>query len=205
MEGVIIERTIENLERNGFSVKFFEDSQSAKEAMLEEIKPDQTVGFGGSMTIVDMGIYEILKERGNPVYWHWKAGEGEDRKELLKQSANTDVYFSGTNAITECGRLVNIDATCNRISGILFGHDKVIIVSGVNKITRSLDEALVRIKNIATPANAKRLGIKTPCAEVGKCMNCDSEDRICRATLIIDRVPRANPITIYLINENLGY
>ena len=80
MERAVIERTIENLKRNGFSVKYFEDSRSAKEAILNEIGPDQTVGFGGSMTVADLGIYEALKEKGNHVYWHWKAGEGEDRK-----------------------------------------------------------------------------------------------------------------------------
>lgn len=205
MKRAMIERTMENLRKNGFCVKYFEDSQSAKEAILDEVAPDQTVGFGGSMTIADLGIYEALKDRGNHIYWHWKAGEGEDRKKLLKKAAASDVYFSSTNAITECGRLVNIDGTCNRISGMLFGHDKVIIVAGVNKITRSLDEALIRIKNVAAPANAKRLDLKTPCAETGKCMNCDNPHRICKATLIIDRQPGAVPITIYLINENLGY
>lgn len=205
MKKEIIAQTIDNLTRNGFKVKFFEDAESAKAAILDAIEMDKTVGFGGSITLQDMGIYEALKDRGSQISWSWVIGEGETRKDLLKQSANADVYLSGTNAITESGSLVNIDGTGNRLSGILFGHEKVIIVVGTNKITRSLDEALIRIKNIASPPNTKRLGKNTPCAEFGKCMNCDVPDRVCRATLIIDRQPGGVPITIYLINEKLGY
>jgi L-lactate utilization protein LutB len=205
MKKEIIARTIENLSQNGFTVKFFPDSESAKKVILEDIAPDKTVGFGGSMTVENMGIYEALKEKGVRALWHWKADEGENKRDILKLSAAADIYFSSTNAITESGSLVNIDGTGNRLSGLLFGHEKVIIVAGVNKITRSLDEALIRIKNIASPSNAKRLGRKTPCASLGRCMNCDVPDRICKATLIIDRQPGDSPITIYLINEDLGY
>jgi len=205
MNRKIIDRTIESLKENGFTVKYFEDSKSAKAAILDEVIPGQTVGFGGSMTVADMEIYEALQDRTNPVYWHWKAKEGEDRKDILRKAATADIYLSSTNAITENGILVNIDGTGNRLSGMLYGHDRVIIVAGVNKITRSLDEALIRIKNVATPANAKRLGMNTPCAKLGKCMNCSVPDRLCRATLIIDRQPNGVPITIYLIGESLGY
>lgn len=205
MNRKIIDRTIESLKENGFTVKYFEDSKSAKAAILDEVIPGQTVGFGGSMTVADMEIYEALQDRTNPVYWHWKAKEGEDRKDILRKAAAADIYLSSTNAITENGILVNIDGTGNRLSGMLYGHDRVIIVAGVNKITRSLDEALIRIKNVATPANAKRLGMNTPCAKLGKCMNCSVPDRLCRATLIIDRQPNGVPITIYLIGESLGY
>ena len=205
MNRKIIDRTIESLKENGFNVKYFEDSKSAKAAILDEVTPGQTVGFGGSMTVADMEIYEALQDRTNPVYWHWKAKEGEDRKDILRKAATADIYLSSTNAITENGILVNIDGTGNRLSGMLYGHDRVIIVAGVNKITRSLDEALIRIKNVATPANAKRLGMNTPCAKLGKCMNFSVPDRLCRATLIIDRQPNGVPITIYLIGESLGY
>jgi len=205
MKKTIIDRTIENLKENGFTVKYFEDSNSAKAAILDEVTPDQTVGFGGSMTIADLGIYEALKDKGNPVYWHMKANDKEHRNALLKKAAASDIYLSSSNAITESGMLVNIDGTGNRLSAMLYGPDRVIIVAGVNKITRSLDEALIRIKNIAAPPNAKRIGRNTPCAKLGKCMNCNVPDRICKATLIIDRQPNGVPITIYLVGESLGY
>lgn len=200
-----IQQTVLNLKSNGFEVKYFEDSESAKAAILQEVEPDQTAGFGGSMTVEALGIYDTLKAGGNAVFNHAKPSEGLDRNALLKQAAVADVYFCSTNAITVSGSLMNIDGTGNRLSSLLFGHKKIIIIAGVNKIAGSLDEAWIRIKNVAAPANAKRLNRNTPCAASGKCMNCNSSDRICKATLIIDRQPNAVPITIYLINENLGF
>ena len=195
-------RTISNLKQNGFTVKYFDDAESAKKAILEEVSPNQSVGFGGSVTVDKLGIYDALKEKGNSVFWHWKA---EDKKKALQDVRTSDVFFTGCNAITESGSLVNIDGTGNRLSGILFGHKQVFMVTGVNKITANYEEALIRLKNHACPLNAKRLGLNTPCAEIGKCTNCDSPQRMCKATLIIDRQPGGTPITIYLIGESLGY
>lgn len=201
----IVERTIENLRRNGFSVKYFQSAEEAKTAILEDILPTETSGFSGSVTLDRMGIYEALAERGDQVYWHWKLKEGESKQELMGVASTTDIYLSSTNAITEEGSLINIDGTGNRLSSMLYGHKKLFIVTGVNKIARTYEEALIRIKNVASPANTQRLNKRTPCATLGKCMNCDSPDRVCNATLIIDRQPGGVPITIYLINQTLGY
>lgn len=200
-----VERTIENLKKNGFTVKYFEDAARAKEAILAEVEADASAGFGGSVTVDGMGIYEALKEKGHPVFCHWKVGPGEDRKAILREAATTDVYFTSSNAITEAGALVNIDGTGNRLSSMLYGHKRLFVVAGVNKIAGSYEEAIIRIKNQTCGPNARRLGLKTPCAELDKCMNCSSPQRICKATLIIDRQPNAVPVTIYLINEKLGY
>ncbi len=205
MDHYMIEKTMENLKRNGFQVRFFAKKEDALKSICEEIPSSASIGFGGSMTVDGMGIYQALKAQGNPVFWHWHAAEGENRKDILRAAASADIYFSGINAITEEGSLVDIDGTGNRLSGILFGHEKVILVSGVNKIVRNYEEAILRIKNQACGPNARRLGRKTPCAETGKCMNCNSPDRICMATLIIDRQPGGVPIEIFLINESLGY
>lgn len=136
-----------------------------------------------------MGIYEALKEKGNTIYSHLHSTEGEDLKEILKNAANATVYFTSSNAITEAGVLINIDGTGNRLSSMLYGHEQVFVIAGVNKIVRNYEEAILRIKNVVAPSNAKRLNRNTPCAKLAKCMNCDSEDRICKATLIIDRQP----------------
>jgi L-lactate utilization protein LutB len=200
-----IQTTMDNLRRNGFEVHYHETEAEAKAAILADIAQEETVGFGGSMTLNDMEIYEALKERGTPVSWAWKLSPGDDRLDLQMQSAIADVFLTSTNAITEDGSFVNIDGTGNRIAGMLFGHKRVLIVSGTNKIVRTHEEAILRIKNVATPANAKRLGKKTPCATTGKCMNCDSPDRICKATLTIDRQPGGNPIILHLIQGSFGY
>lgn len=198
-----IKQTIENLERNGFNVKYFETSDEAVNELLNSVDPKETVGIGGTITVLEMGIYEKLIEKGNAVFWHWKAPE--DKKNTLKKAATADIYLSSTNALTEDGRIINIDGTGNRLSGILYGHEKVIIVAGRNKISRNYEEAMIRIKNVACPQNAERLNRNTPCRVQGKCMDCNSKDRMCMATLTLDRQPAGVPITIYLINEELGY
>ena len=114
-----VQTTIDNLKRNGFEVHFHKTETEAKAAILANIAQEETVGFGGSMTLSDMEIYEALKERGTPVSWAWKLSPGDDRLDLQKQSAIADVFLTSTNAITEDGSFVNIDGTGNRIAGML--------------------------------------------------------------------------------------
>jgi hypothetical protein len=198
-----IQETIRNLEKNHFTVRYFEDVASAVDALLLEIAADESVGFGGSMTAKESAIYDRLKDRGNRVYWHWM--DAGDKDELLRDAASARVYITGTNAITMDGRLLNIDGTGNRLSSLLYGHERVYILAGTNKIAGNLDEAMIRIKNVACPKNAERLKLDTPCRHVGKCMNCDSPQRMCSATLIMDRQPKGVKTILYLINQNLGY
>jgi L-lactate utilization protein LutB len=200
-----VKNTILNLEKNGFTVRYFEKTDEAVNSLVSDIRPEESVGFGGSMTVSDLGIYEKLMEQGNQLFWHWKSLPGVVKSVVISNAATADIYITGTNAITEDGRLVNIDGIGNRLSSMLYGHNRVYIVSGVNKIAGNIDEAIIRIKNIASPKNAERLNLDTPCRHLGKCMNCDSPQRICSATLILDRQPRSLKIIIYLIDESLGY
>jgi len=198
-----VQNTIRNLILNGFSVRYFENGGDAGDTLLGSIDVSESVGIGGSVTLTDLGIYNRLKQRGNQVHWH--GAPGTDKKKALAAAATADVYLSGTNAVTEDGRLINIDGTGNRLSSLLFGHDRIYIIVGVNKISRNYEEAMIRIKNVVCPQNTERLGLDTPCRHLGKCTNCDSPQRICNATLILDRQPAAVKINIFLINENLGY
>ncbi|HEY8363675.1 MAG TPA: lactate utilization protein [Tissierellaceae bacterium] len=189
------------LEKYGFVVKIFEDSKSAKDELLNEIKLDETVGIGGSMTIQQMGLYEDLRNRGNKVYWHWR----KDEESPLQKAMNTDVYLTSTNAITMDGKLVNMDGNGNRVASMFFGHKNVYVLVGKNKICKDYDEARQRIRDIAAPLNAKRLNLSTPCAITGKCNDCNSPQKICKVETIIHRNPGLCQIHIYLIDEELGY
>lgn len=200
-----VKRTIDNLERNGFSVSYHATRDEALAALLADIAPEESVGFGGSVTLQELGVFEALKARGQNPSWHWMPDEGDGRRALLARSAVADIFLTGTNAITKDGTFVNIDGTGNRLSGMLYGHKRVLMVAGINKIVRNYEEAMIRIKNVASPLNARRLGRKTPCAVTGKCGNCNVPDRICRATLVIDRQMGGAPITLHLIGEPLGY
>lgn len=189
------------LEKHGFLVKIFENSEMAKEELLKEISIDESVALGGSMTLQQMGIYENLKNRGNEVIWHWR----KDVESPLQKAINTDSYITSTNAITMDGKLVNMDGTANRVAGMVFGHKNVYIIVGKNKVCKDYEEARERIKNIAAPLNAKRLNLSTPCAITGKCNDCNTPQRICRVETIIHRNPNSCQIHIYLVDEELGY
>lgn len=200
----IVENTIKNLSDNGFQVEFFENVDEAKEKILKCIQVDETVGIGGSMTVYNMDLHTELKNRGNIVYWHWLV-DPKDRNEERSKAKNAAVYISGTNSITEDGKLINIDGVGNRVASMFYGHDKIIIVSGVNKIAEDEKEAIKRIKEVACPQNAERLNLDTPCRYTGKCNDCNSPQRMCRVTVTIEKNPMQGNIKIYLINEELGY
>ena len=191
-----------SLKKNGFKVKVFNNIDEAKEVLMEAIDTHESIGFGGSMTLFEMGIYEDLKNRGNKVYWHWK---GEDKKAELDAARSSDIYISSTNALTLDGKLVNMDGTGNRVSSMFYGHKRVYIVAGKNKICKDYDEAIYRIKNIAAPKNTKRLNTDTPYKYTGKCSDCNSLDRICNVEVIIHKNTSAANINIFLIDEDLGY
>ena len=199
-----MENRKKNLIKRGYDVRIFDTADDAKESLLKVIDKKSTVGIGGSMTIKELAIDEELKNRGNKVLWHWTA-PAKEKKAVRESAGNADIYLCSSNAVTKDGQLVNIDGTCNRIAGMLHGTGKVYMVIGVNKIAKDFEEAISRIKNVACPANAKRLGLNTPCAKTGHCMDCTSSDRMCNATLILDRKPGSHPFEILLVNEEMGY
>jgi hypothetical protein len=190
------------LEKKGYIAKLFNNSKEACEELLKDIKIDETIGIGGSTTILEMGIWDILKERGHKVFWHWKS---ENKSEVLKLNLSTNVYLSSVNAITEDGIIVNMDGTGNRVSSTIFGHEKVFLIIGKNKICKDYKAAISRIKTIAAPKNAQRLDLDTPCKYTGKCEDCNSPQRICNVEVVLHRKPNGTNIFIYLIDENLGF
>ena len=170
----------------------------------KRIKDAKTVGIGGSITIEQLGLYEIFKEEEKEIFWHWKV-EPEKRNEILKKASSSNIYFSSSNAIVEDGRLVNIDGNGNRVSSMIFGPDKVVIIAGKNKIVPNIDAALERIKEEACPLNARRLNRDTPCAVTEKCNDCKGVNRMCNVTTIIEGHLPSVDIEVLLIDKDLGY
>ena len=171
------EKLKETLEKNGFTVSVFADGKAAAEYLNREID-GVTVGCGGSMTLTEMGVQKSLAEH-NTLYAHGITPG--DPWEIMAKAATAEVYVLSANAIAEdTGEILNIDGNGNRVSASLFGHRKVYIVAGKNKVSPDYDSALWRLRNVVAPKNAQRLGRKTPCAVKGdKCYDCHSPDRIC--------------------------
>ncbi len=190
-----------NLEARGFRVSVFETAEKAA-AYLDNAVDGVSVGFGGSMTLENMGLYEKLSAH-NDVFWHWKA---EDKPAALKEAAEAEMYLTSANGLAETGEIINIDGTGNRVASMLYGHKKVWFIVGRNKLAPTYEEALWRARNIASPKNAQRLGKKTPCAVKGdRCYDCKSPDRICRGLAVLWSPMNGIETEVVLIDQDLGY
>lgn len=190
-----------NLEERGFAVRAF---AAGKEAVdyLNEAVDGKTVGFGGSMTLEALGVYEALASH-NQTAWHWRQ---ENQQAARRDAMFSDVFLSSANALAETGEIINIDGTGNRIAATLFGHEKVYFIIGRNKLAPTYEEALWRARNVAAPKNAQRLGKKTPCAVKGdRCYDCRSPERICRGMTVIWRPLTGMEMEVLLIDEDLGF
>lgn len=201
MDFSIVEK---NLKSRGYMVTIFESADEAVRYLDSRIN-GQTVGFGGSVTLEQMGLYETLQKH-NTVSWHWRIPEGQTSREVRLAAGSAKVYISSVNGLAETGEIVNIDGNCNRVASIFYGHEKVYLVAGENKLAKDYESALYRARNTASPLNAKRLGANTPCALRGdKCYDCKSAERICRGLSVLWEKPMSGEFEVILIHQNLGF
>lgn len=199
-------RTIEALNENNINGYM----ASSKEELIEKIKEivpsGSKVGYGGSMTLFESGVMEHLRSERYDLLDRDKKGlTSEEVKEIYRSAFSADAYFSSTNAITEKGELYNVDGNGNRVAAMLYGPEKVIVIVGVNKIVKDVESAIKRNREVSAPANANRLNRKTPCAKVGYCMDCKSEEKVCREYTLIRSQNRNDRMYVIFINEELGY
>ena len=194
------------LERRRFTARFCPAAKDAAEAVIEQARTAETVGFGGSLSVAELKVRERLAEQGKELLDHGRPDlTPEEKMVIMRRQLTCDLFLTGTNAVTQDGCLVNIDGNGNRVAAMIFGPKKVMIVVGRNKIVDGgIPDAYRRIKQLASPPNAMRLNKQTPCAKTGFCADCDSPDRICMATTVLERKPRLTDIVVLVVNEDLG-
>ncbi len=196
-----IEKLKKSLEGRGFTFRYFETGAEAADYLTEQLA-GKTVGIGGSKTVEAIGLYEKLQGKAADVAWHWKTEPNEARA----RAAKAQIYVSSVNGIAETGEIINIDGAGNRVASNLYGHEKVYIVAGVNKVCPDVEKAFWRARNVAAPLNARRFGKDTPCVKGElKCYDCRSADRICRGVSMLMEPMMGMPIEVVIINEELGY
>lgn len=201
-----IQKTMDSLAKNKMKPFFAENREELFRIIRELIKNDELITAGGSMTLKESGVTDLLMTEYKGVYIDRSAAETPDDVGIIMRKAFiSDSFFTSSNAITENGELYNVDGNGNRVSAMIFGPRQVIVVAGVNKIVKDLDEARQRVEKIAAPKNTVRLGCATPCAKVGECQHCHSDARICCSyvTLAQQRVP--DRIKVIIVGEELGY
>ena len=197
----VVKKTLED---KGYTVNCFGTVAEATAYMGEQIQ-GKTIGIGGSVTVNQMGLYDVLAEN-NQISWHGRMPAGMTDAQMRKMAGEAQVYICSVNGLAETGEIINIDGLCNRVSETLYGHEKVYFVVGKNKLAPDYDKALWRARNIAAPKNAQRLGVDTPCAVKGdRCYDCKSPGRICRALVVFWEKPRNSDIEIILVDEELGF
>ncbi|OFZ79143.1 MAG: hypothetical protein A2583_00425 [Bdellovibrionales bacterium RIFOXYD1_FULL_53_11] len=192
-----IQRAIENLKKNRFEVHYFDTARAAADGIMDKLRAARSISRGGSATVDALGLIERMQKEGLP-FRDYKSRE--DRMASLE----AQYYLTGSNAITEDGKLVNIDGAGNRVAAMSFGPEKVFVLAGINKIVPDEAAGFERIRTVAAPMNAQRLGRKTPCVASGMCSDCDSPERICRKNMVVTR-PEKGRFEIFLIGENLGF
>ena len=158
------------------------------------------------MTLFETGVIEFLRNGKFNFLDRYKEGlNADDIKDIFRKTFSANAYFVSSNAVTEKGELYNVDGTGNRVAAMIYGPDNVIVIVGVNKIVRDVQEAIERNKEYAAPANAKRLNRNTPCTKVGYCMDCSSSERICNDYVLIRRQGRKGRIKVIIVGKELGY
>ena len=196
---------IKNLERRHMQGFYCKTAQEAVKKVSELIEDGSSVTWGGTMTVRDLGIPDYLKNRGTlEVLDRDMVETPEEKQAMYLRAFSTDVYLSSANAISEDGVIVNIDGNGNRVAAITWGPKKVIFVIGLNKVAQTVEAALARVRSTASPINAARFDIKTPCQVDGTCHNCNSTDSICNYVHFLRNSPRGRH-TVVLVGENLGY
>ena len=205
-----IEKCKEALEKNNFEAFIAKDTPIAKDLILNEILPKlkcRSASWGDSISMLSTDIIrEIEKKTEIKLIKTFEKGvPREEISERRRQALLVDVFFTGSNALTESGKLVNLDMVGNRVAGLTFGPKNVIVVVGRNKIVKGDEEAMYRIKNYAAPMNAIRhTGLKTPCIKTSYCSDCKSPDRICNTWTITEKSYPKGRVKVIIVNQDLG-
>lgn len=201
----VADTIIEKFNKRGIEGYYCPDRESALQTAKRFLTPGCSISWGGSQTLEEIGLMDELKASDYILYDRHQAVTPEEKTLMYSKIVTADYYFMSTNAITLDGQLVNIDGFGNRVACLIAGPKNVIIIAGMNKIVTDVNTGIERVRNMASPPNAVRLGHKTPCAEFGKCANCLVDDCICCEIVITRKSRIPGRIKVILVGEELGY
>ena len=203
----LIAEVADNLKKRGFEVHIAATPEEGKATALALIPEGDSVCWGGSETVRELGIIEALRAAGkNKLIDRASASTPEETAEIMRSGLLADTFVTSVNAVSRDGWLVNIDGTGNRVAATIYGPRNIVLVVGANKLVDGgLDDAIYRARNVAAPLNTKRLGRKTPCAVTGKCADCLAPDTICSQFVLTRYCKPAHRIKLVLIDTELGF
>lgn len=201
-----IRRTMSALERNKMKPYYAETREQLFDIVRDLVKDDKLITAGGSVTLEESGVKELLMTEYKGVYLDRSEGKTpEEVEDILHKAFVSDTFFASSNAVTEDGILYNVDGRGNRVAAMIFGPKQVVLIVGTNKIVKDMDEAVSRVEQVAAPKNTKRLHCSTPCETTGSCLHCRCDGRICCSFVKLEQQRVPNRIKVIIVNENLGY
>lgn len=201
-----IDRTIDNLRKHNMAGFFVRDNKDLIRLLKKLIDDKSTVGVGDSMTLFETGVIDFLRIENYTFLDKYREGiTSEEKKQIYIDNFSADTFICSTNALTENGELYNIDGNGSRVAPMIYGPKQVILVTGVNKIVKDIEQAEKRVRNYAAPIDAKRLNKNTPCTTLGCCIDCKSPDRICNDFTIIRGQFVKDRIKVIIVGKQLGY
>ncbi len=201
-----VEKVVAGLEKHNMKGYFVNNEEELLQILKELIEEKSVVGIGDSVTLEETGVLEFLRKGNYCFLDKYRQGiTSEKKKQIYIQNFSADTFLSGTNALTEEGELYNIDGNGSRIAPIIYGPKQVILVVGINKLVRNLEEAQSRVRNYAAPMDAKRLNKDTPCTKLGHCIDCKSPNRICNDFVTITGQFVKDRIKVIIVGKTLGY
>lgn len=202
---LLSEQIIKGLKSRNMEGYYAETKEEALNKALELLPKGCTVAWGGSMSIQEIGLKDAVCQGDYVEYNREAAKTAEEKRAAALAAYDCDYFLTSTNAITEDGVMVNVDGVANRVSAIAFGPKNVLMIVGMNKVVKKVEDAVSRSRNEAAPINAQRFGLDTPCTKTGACFDCKSPDTICCQILITRFSKIAGRIKVILVGEELGF
>ncbi len=196
---------VKNLRARQFEAFYCDSKEEALKQTLELIPEGSTVGWGGAASAEQIGLLDAVRTGNYRAIDRDTAQSPQERTELMRQCLLTEVFISGTNALSLDGQMVNIDGNGNRVAAIAYGPKSVVIIAGMNKVTDTLETAVTRARTVAAPINKQRFPAPTPCLVTGTCGDCKAEGCICNQILVTRNCRPAGRIKVILVGEALGF
>ena len=199
---LLAETVIKGLESRNMTGHYAESREAALALALSLIGEGSSVTMGGCTSAIEIGLVDALKN-GN--YRFIDRDAYEDKRAAMLAAYDADVFLTSANAMSSDGVIVNIDGNGNRVAAITWGPKKVIFVVGLNKVAPTVEAALARARSTASPINAQRFDIQTPCRTDGVCHNCNSPESICSYVHFLRNSRNKGRHVVVLVGEDLGY
>ncbi|APH19329.1 lactate utilization protein [Clostridium botulinum] len=201
-----VERTIKNLNSRNMEGYYINNIDQLLQKLKELLPEGSIVGVGDSMTLFQTGVIDFLRSKNfNFLDKYQDKLTNDEKREIYIKNFSADTFICSTNAITESGELYNVDGNGSRVAPMIYGPKQVILIVGINKIVKNIEEAEIRVRSYAAPIDAKRLNKDTPCTQLGYCVDCKSPNRICNDFVVIRGQFIKGRIKVLILGENLGY